>query len=73
MVNQLNESSSWVQGTDLGLYRRDELSEELQSVVAGLKSGEFSEILDTGSQFVYRAYDPHGNHPDSTVSDIGIC
>ena len=55
MVNQLNDSSSSVQGTDLGLYRRDELSEELRTVVAKLKADEFSEILETnfGYQIIY--------------------
>ena len=55
MVDQLNESSSAVQGNDLGLYRRDELSEELRTVVVKLKAGEFSEILETdfGYQIIY--------------------
>jgi peptidyl-prolyl cis-trans isomerase SurA len=55
LVKEFNESSSAVQGTDLGLYRRDELSEELRAVVGGLKTGEFSSILDTnfGYQIIY--------------------
>ena len=55
LVNELNESASAVQGTDLGLYRRDELSEELQTVVSKLKTDEFSEILETnfGYQIIY--------------------
>jgi peptidyl-prolyl cis-trans isomerase SurA len=55
LVTELNESSSAVKGTDLGLYRRDELSEELRAVVSKLKSNEFSEILETnfGYQIIY--------------------
>ena len=55
LVRELNESSAAVKGTDLGLYRRDELSPELQEVVSKLKSNEFSEILETnfGYQIIY--------------------
>jgi peptidyl-prolyl cis-trans isomerase SurA len=55
IVQKLKESSAPVQGTDLGLYRIDELSEELQAVVTKLKANEFSEILDTnfGYQIIY--------------------
>ena len=55
LVAELNESSSAVKGTDLGLYRREELSEELRVVVSNLKSNEFSEILETnfGYQILY--------------------
>ena len=55
LVSELNESASAVKGTDLGLYRRDELSEELREVVSKLKSNEFSEILETnfGYQILY--------------------
>jgi len=55
LVSELNESSSAVQGTDLGLYRRDDLSEKLQAVVSKLKTDEFSEILETnfGYQIIY--------------------
>ena len=55
LVNQLNDSSSRVQGTDLGLYRLEELSEQLQGAAAKLKAGEFSDVLDTdfGPQVVY--------------------
>jgi peptidyl-prolyl cis-trans isomerase SurA len=55
LVRELNESSSAVKGTDLGLYRRDELSKQLREVVSKLKSNEFSEILETnfGYQIIY--------------------
>ena len=55
LVNQLKNSSSRVQGTDLGLFRLEELSEQLQGAVATLKVGEFSEILDTdfGLQIIF--------------------
>lgn len=55
LVNELNETSAAVQGTDLGLYRQDDLSEELQGVVKKLKANEFSKILETnfGYQIIY--------------------
>jgi peptidyl-prolyl cis-trans isomerase SurA len=55
LVKQLNESSGPVKGTDLGLYRRDELSAQLQSVVENLKAGEYSQVLETnfGYQIIY--------------------
>jgi peptidyl-prolyl cis-trans isomerase SurA len=55
LVKQLNDSASAVKGTDLGLYRRDELSKELRQVVDQLKGGDFSEVLDTnfGYQMIY--------------------
>ena len=55
MVKELNAIASAVKGTDLGLYRHDELSKELRKVVDELKGGEFSEVLDTnfGYQMIY--------------------
>ena len=55
LVNQLKDSSSRVQGTDLGLFRLEELSEQLQRAIAELKAGEISEVLDTdfGPQIIY--------------------
>jgi peptidyl-prolyl cis-trans isomerase SurA len=55
LVNQLEDSSSRVEGTDLGLYRLEELSGQLQGAVAKLKAGEISEVLDTdfGPQIIY--------------------
>ena len=55
LVDQLKDSSSRVQGTDLGLYRLEELSKQLQGAVVKLKAGEFSEVLDTdfGPQIIY--------------------
>jgi peptidyl-prolyl cis-trans isomerase SurA len=55
LVKQLGESASAVQGTDLGLYRLDELSKQLQTVVEKLKAAEFSGVLDTnfGYQIIY--------------------
>ncbi len=55
LVNQLKDSSSRVQGTDLGLYRPEELSEQLQGAVKELSAGEYTEVLDTdfGPQIIY--------------------
>ena len=55
LVNELNGSSSAVKGTDLGLYRQEELSQVLRTVVGKMKDGEFSEILETnfGYQIIY--------------------
>ncbi len=55
LVNELKDSSSRIQGTDLGLYRLEELSEQLQWAVEKLNAGEYSEVLDTdfGPQIIY--------------------
>jgi len=55
LVGQLEGSSSRIEGTELGLYRLEELSEQLRGAVASLKVGEFSEVLDTdfGPQIIY--------------------
>jgi peptidyl-prolyl cis-trans isomerase SurA len=43
------------QGTDLGLYRLDELSPQLRNIVKDMKAKEYSSILetDTGYQIIY--------------------
>jgi peptidyl-prolyl cis-trans isomerase SurA len=43
------------QGTDLGLYRLDELSPQLRDVVKDMKAGEYSSIIETdsGYQIIY--------------------
>ena len=55
LVSQLKDSSSPVQGTDLGMYRLEELSEQLRGAVAKLKAGEFSKVVQTdfGPQIIY--------------------
>jgi peptidyl-prolyl cis-trans isomerase SurA len=55
LVDELKKSSSAVEGTDLGLYRLEELSEQLRQVVKKMKTGEFSSVLDThfGYQILY--------------------
>ena len=55
LVEELKSSSSAIKGTDLGLYRLEELSEQLRVVVKKMKSGEFSGVLDTnfGFQILY--------------------
>jgi peptidyl-prolyl cis-trans isomerase SurA len=55
LINELKSSSSAVQGTDLGLYRLEEVSEQLRQVVKNMGAGEFSGVLDTnfGFQILY--------------------
>ena len=55
LFNELKDSSSRIQGTNLGLYRLDELSEQLQGAVEKLNAGEYTEVLDTdfGPQILY--------------------
>ncbi|MFC1881929.1 SurA N-terminal domain-containing protein [Thermodesulfobacteriota bacterium] len=55
LVDELKKSSSAVKGTDLGLYRLEELSEQLRQVVKKMKTGELSAVLDTnfGYQILY--------------------
>jgi len=52
LVDELKNSSSTVQGADLGLYRLEELSEQLRQAVKNMKAGEFSALL--GSNFGYQ-------------------
>lgn len=55
LANELKVSSSLVQGADLGLFRLDEIAEQLRNVVKKMKAGEHSGVLDTdfGYQIVY--------------------
>jgi peptidyl-prolyl cis-trans isomerase SurA len=55
LVDELKNSSSAIQGTDLGLYRLEELSEKLRLVVKKMEIGGFSGVLDTnfGYQILY--------------------
>ena len=55
LVDELKNSSSAIQGTDLGLYRLEELSEQLRLVVKKMEIGGFSGVLDTnfGYQILY--------------------
>ncbi len=55
LIDGLKNSPSAVQGTDLGLYRLEELSEQLRQVVKNMKAGEFSALLDSnfGYQIIY--------------------
>ena len=55
LVDELKKSSSAVEGTDLGLYRLEELSEQLRQVVKKMKAGEFSSVLEAnfGYQILY--------------------
>ncbi len=75
LVNQLKDSSSRVQGTDLGLFRLEELSEQLQRAIAKLKAGEISEVLDTdfGFQIIYvqKIQETSTKSLDEIQSEIG--
>ena len=55
LVDELKKTGSTIQGTDLGLYRLDELSAQLQQVVKKLSAGEHSTVLDAefGFQIIY--------------------
>ena len=55
LVNDDPDSPMDPKGADLGLYKLDELSEELQKAVKGMKAGEFSPILktDLGYQIIF--------------------
>jgi peptidyl-prolyl cis-trans isomerase SurA len=51
LVDELKNSTSAIQGTDLGLYRLDELSEQLRQVVKKMNTGEFSAVLEANFGF----------------------
>jgi len=70
LVDELKQSTSAIQGTDLGLYRLDELSEQLRQVVKKMKTGEFSTVLDAnfGFQILYvQKIDESQNQPLAAV------
>lgn len=74
LVDDLKNSTSALQGTDLGLYRLDELSEQLRQVVKNMKAGQFSAVLDTnfGFQIIYvqRIEDTQGKPLESVADEI---
>jgi peptidyl-prolyl cis-trans isomerase SurA len=55
LAAQKSDSPLAPEGADLGLYRLDELSQQLQKPVKEMKAGDFSSILDTdmGYQIIY--------------------
>ena len=55
LASEAPDSPASPQGTDLGLYRLDELSPQLRNVVKDMKAGEYSSILETdrGYQIIY--------------------
>jgi len=55
IVRLTTERASAVQGSDLGLFRVEELTPQLREVVRGLKPGQFSAVVesDFGYQIVY--------------------
>jgi len=55
LVNDLVNSSSEAQGSDLGMFRLEELSNQLQKTVKNMKTGDFSDVLNTdfGYQIIY--------------------
>ena len=55
LAAQKPDSPMEPEGADLGLYRVDELSEQLQKIVQDMKAGDFSSVLSTdmGYQIIY--------------------
>jgi peptidyl-prolyl cis-trans isomerase SurA len=51
MAETYSESSLDAGGGDLGLFRLDELSPQLQDTVKEMKAGEFTPVLDTDQGF----------------------
>ena len=47
MAGKYSESPSAKDGGDLGLFKIDELSQQLQKIVKGMKAGEFTSVIDT--------------------------
>jgi peptidyl-prolyl cis-trans isomerase SurA len=52
LVATASDSDPLIQGSDLGMFRFDELSEQMQNAVENLKDGEYSPIIDSG--FAYQ-------------------
>jgi len=55
LANETPASPKSPEGADLGLYRLDELSPQLQNIVKEMKEGQYSSILNTtqGYQIIY--------------------
>ena len=55
MAKTYSESSLAAEGGDLGLFKLHELSPQLQKAIKGMKSGEFTTVLDTdqGYQIIF--------------------
>ncbi len=51
MARTYSESSLGAEGGDLGLFRLDELSPQLQNAIKEMKAGEFTPVLDTDQGF----------------------
>ena len=51
MARTYSESSLGAEGGDLGLFRLDELSPQLQNAVKEMNAGEFTPVLDTDQGF----------------------
>lgn len=51
MAKTYSESSLGAGGGDLGLFRLDELSPQLQNTIKEMKAGEFTPVLDTDQGF----------------------
>jgi len=47
MARNYSESSTAAEGGDLGLFELDSLSPQLQTAIKGMKSGEFTPVLET--------------------------
>jgi peptidyl-prolyl cis-trans isomerase SurA len=54
-VDEAPDSPEGPEGTDLGLYRLDEIAPQLRDLVKNMKAGEYSSILETdkGYQIIY--------------------
>lgn len=52
LVATASESDASIQGSDLGIFRFEELSQQMQNSVENLKAGEYTPIIDSG--FAYQ-------------------
>jgi peptidyl-prolyl cis-trans isomerase SurA len=48
VVQDISGASSVAKGSDLGLFRLEELASDLRDVVRGMSAGEFSRVLESG-------------------------
>jgi peptidyl-prolyl cis-trans isomerase SurA len=55
LVGKVNSSGGAVRGSDLGLFKLDELSPQLQDAIDGMQASQYSDILEIerGYQIVY--------------------
>jgi peptidyl-prolyl cis-trans isomerase SurA len=74
VVQDISGGSSMAKGSDLGLFRLEELAADLRDVVRGMSPGEFSRVLESGFGyqivFLQRILETDAKSIDQVKSEI---